>query len=77
VRAFAVRLPSGQRYWTVLDEDLRVVGVADDFLRYQRFGRDGAESTTKAYAHAIALFCGGAPRRAATGRSVWSGLACS
>jgi integrase/recombinase XerD len=56
MRAFAVRLPSGQRYWTVLDEDLRVVAVADDFLRHQRFGRDGAESTTKAYAHAIALF---------------------
>ncbi|MGH3683872.1 MAG: tyrosine-type recombinase/integrase [Pseudonocardiaceae bacterium] len=51
-----MRLPSGQRYWTVLDEDLRVVVVADDFLRHQRFGRDGAESTTKAYAHAIALF---------------------
>src|SRR6266568_3887193 len=56
MRAFAVRLPSGQRYWTVLDEDLRVVAVADAFLRHQRFGRDGAESTTKAYAHAIALF---------------------
>jgi integrase/recombinase XerD len=56
LRAFPVRLPSGQRYWTVLDEDLRVVGVADGFLRHQRFGRDGAESTTKAYAHAIALF---------------------
>jgi site-specific recombinase XerD len=40
----------------VLDQDLQVVAVADDFLRYQRFGRDGAESTTKAYAHAIALF---------------------
>jgi len=49
-------LPSGQRYWTVLDEDLHVVGVADGFLPHQRFGRDGAESTTKAYAHAIALF---------------------
>jgi integrase len=49
-------LPSGQRYWTVLDEDLQVVAVADGFLRHQRFGRDGAESTTKAYAHAIALF---------------------
>jgi len=49
-------LPSGQRYWTVLDADLRVVEVADGFLRHQRFGRDGAESTTKAYAHAIALF---------------------
>jgi len=39
-----------------LDADLRVVEVADGFLRHQRFGRDGAESTTKAYAHAIALF---------------------
>jgi integrase/recombinase XerD len=56
MRAFPVRLPSGQRYWTVLDEDLQVVGVADSFLQHQRFGRDGAESTTKAYAHAIALF---------------------
>ena len=56
MRAFAVRLPSGQRYWTVLDGDLQVVAVADAFLRHQRFGRDGAESTTKAYAHAIALF---------------------
>jgi hypothetical protein len=56
VRAFLVRLPSGQRYWTVLDEDLQVVVVADGFLRHQRFGCDGAESTTRAYAHAIALF---------------------
>ncbi len=56
MRAFPVRLPSGQRYWTVLDEDLEPVAVADGFLRHQRFGRDGAESTTKAYAHAIALF---------------------
>jgi integrase len=51
-----VKLPSGQRYWTVLDEDLQLVAVADTFLRHQRFGRDGAESTTKAYAHAIVLF---------------------
>ena len=29
MRAFPVRLPSGQRYWTVLDEDLAVVGEAD------------------------------------------------
>ena len=66
MRAFPVRLPSGQRYWTVLDEDLQVVAVADDFLRQQRFGRDGAESTTKAYAHAIALFLRWCAR---TGRS--------
>jgi site-specific recombinase XerD len=56
MRAFPVSLPSGQRYWTVLDEDLQVVGVADGYLRHQRFGRDAAESTTKAYAHSIALF---------------------
>ncbi len=69
MRAFLVRLPSGQRYWTVLDEDLQVVAVADGFLRYQRFGRDGAESTTKAYAHAIALFLRWCAR---SGRS-WQG----
>jgi integrase len=56
MRAFAVRLPSGARYWTVLDEDLAVVPVADGFLRQVRFGRDGAEATTKSYAHSIALF---------------------
>ena len=44
MRAFPVSLPSGQRYWTVLDEDLQVVGVADEYLRHQRFGRDAAES---------------------------------
>ena len=71
MRAFAVRLPSGQRYWTVLDEDLQVVAVADAFLRHQRFGRDGAESTTKAYAHAIALFLRWCAR---TGRSWQAGV---
>jgi hypothetical protein len=40
----------------VLDEELAVVAVADQFLRQVRFGRGGAESTTKAYAHGIALF---------------------
>lgn len=56
MRAFPVMLPSGARYWTVLDEDLSVVAVADSFLRHVRFGRDGAESTTKSYANSIALF---------------------
>src|ERR1039457_6912152 len=56
MRAFVVMLPSGVRYWTVLDEELAVVPVADSFLRQVRFGRDGAESTTKAYAGGIALF---------------------
>ncbi|WP_293001646.1 tyrosine-type recombinase/integrase [Mycobacterium sp.] len=56
MRAFPVSLPSGQRYWTVLNEDLQVVNVADEYLRHLRLGRDAAESTTKAYAHSIALF---------------------
>jgi len=46
VRAFAVRLPSGDRYWTVLDDELCVVPEADAFLRQVRFGRDGSELTT-------------------------------
>jgi integrase/recombinase XerD len=56
MRVFPVRLPSGVRYWTVVDEELLVVPAADSFLRQVRFGRDGAESTTKAYAGGIALF---------------------
>src|SRR5664280_813496 len=55
MRAFPVRLPSGARYWTVLDEDLVVVAVADGFLRHVRFGRDGAESTTRCSASSMAL----------------------
>jgi integrase len=71
MRAFPVSLPSGQRYWTVLDEDLQVVGVADAYLRHLRFGRDAAESTTKAYAHSIVLFLRWCAR---TGRSWEAGV---
>jgi integrase/recombinase XerD len=46
----------GSRYWTVLDEAMDVVPVADRYLRELRFGRDRAESTTKSYAGGIALF---------------------
>jgi len=56
LRAFPVRLPSGVRYWTVLDENLTVVAEADAFLRHVRFGRDGSELTTRSYAGGIALF---------------------
>lgn len=65
MRAFPVVMPSGQKYWTVLDDDLEVVPVADHWLRNLRFGRDRAELTTKAYAGGVALYmrwCG------ATGR---------
>jgi integrase/recombinase XerD len=71
MRAFPVRLPSGARYWTVLDDDLAVVAVADSFLRHVRFGRDGAESTTKSYANSIALFLRWCAR---TGRAWESGI---
>ncbi|MFD7015765.1 hypothetical protein [Streptomyces sp. NPDC059928] len=66
MRAFPVVMPSGQKYWTVLDDDLEIVPVADHWLRNLRFGRDRAELTTKAYAGGVALYlrwCG------ATGRS--------
>jgi site-specific recombinase XerD len=56
MRAFVVTLPSGVRYWTVLDEDLGVVAEVDDFLRHLRLGRDRSELTTKSYAGSIALF---------------------
>jgi integrase/recombinase XerD len=72
MRAFPVRLPSGARYWTVLDEDLAVVPVADSFLRQVRLGRDGAESTTKSYAYSIALFLRWCTR---TGRTWQAGAA--
>jgi integrase/recombinase XerD len=71
MRAFPVRLPSGARYWTVIDEDLAVVGEADEFLRQVRFGRDGSELTTRAYAGAIALYLRWCGR---TGRSWQAGL---
>ena len=71
MRAFPVRLPSGARYWTVIDEDLAVVGEADEFLRHVRFGRDGSELTTRAYAGAIALYLRWC---VCTGRSWQAGL---
>ena len=56
MRAFRVTLPSGERYWTVVDHEYRVVGDVDEDLRHLRFGQDCAESTTKAYAESLALY---------------------
>lgn len=56
VRAFRVVLPSGTRYWTVVDDDFEVVKEVDRFLREIRLARGRAESTTKAYAEGVALF---------------------
>ena len=55
-RAFPVRLPSGVRYWTVVDGTWRVHEAADGFLLHMRLGRDLAESSTRAYAISLALF---------------------
>lgn len=56
LRAFRVQMPSGSRYWTVLDDAMDVVPVADRYLLELRFGRDRAERTTEKYARGIALF---------------------
>jgi integrase/recombinase XerD len=56
MRAFPVAMPSGSRYWTVVDEEFIPVPVADRWLLHLRFGRSRAELTTKAYAEAVALF---------------------
>ncbi|WP_284750867.1 tyrosine-type recombinase/integrase [Arthrobacter sp. efr-133-R2A-120] len=56
MRTFPVKMPSGTRYWTVIGDDLLVMSEADAYLRHLRFGRDAAESTTRTYAGAIALY---------------------
>ncbi|MFB7532086.1 site-specific integrase [Streptomyces sp. NPDC056178] len=49
-------MPSGARYWTVVDDLWGVVGEADRFLRALRLARGRAELTTKAYAEGLALY---------------------
>ncbi|WP_280491307.1 tyrosine-type recombinase/integrase [Nocardia asiatica] len=39
-----------------MDDDLQVVGCADEFLRHLRFGQDCAEGTVAAYASSVSLF---------------------
>ena len=56
MRTFLVRLPSGKRYWTVVDENLDLVPAADRFLRELRFGRDRAELTTRSHAGGVVLY---------------------
>jgi site-specific recombinase XerD len=58
LRSLRVVLPSGEAYWTVVDEEYGVVAAADAFLRDLRFGADRTESTTKLYAGELALFLG-------------------
>lgn len=56
MKAFPVVLPSGHRYWTVVDDGFHVLPVADEWLRFVRFGKSRSESTTKSYAGGAALY---------------------
>ncbi|MDQ1033356.1 integrase/recombinase XerD [Streptomyces umbrinus] len=49
-------MPSGVRYWTVMDDAVRVVEAPDRFLSETRLARGRAETTTKAYAEGLSLF---------------------
>jgi integrase/recombinase XerD len=55
-RPFQGRLPSDDRYWTVVDAAYRPVAEEDEWLLNVRLGRDCAESTTEAYARSLGLF---------------------
>lgn len=56
MRPFRVQMSSGDRYWTVIDDELRLEPVADRYLRQLRFGEDRAELAAKAYAGGVAWF---------------------
>lgn len=66
-RAFRIELPDGRAYWSVVDDEYAKVAIADRFLFDLRFGRDRAESTTRAYAGELARFFAW---RASTGRTL-------
>src|SRR4051794_32141680 len=54
-RAQRVVLPGGERTWTVLDAEHRVVEPAEQYLEYLRMiGR--SPNTVKSYARALALW---------------------
>ena len=63
---FEIRVTSSVSYWTVVDERFEPVGVADDYLRDLRFGRDRATGSTATYASGLSLFLNWC---SATGRS--------
>jgi|JI10StandDraft_1071094.scaffolds.fasta_scaffold01846_5 integrase/recombinase XerD len=55
-RAFRFTAEAGA-YWSVIDDGTyETVAVSDQFLQYVRFGRGRAESTTRKYAEALALY---------------------
>ena len=58
-----VDLPSGMRYWSVVDERFELVDVFDAFLFEERFARGRAEKTTAQYASNLVEFAGWAAQR--------------
>lgn len=55
-RAFEFTTNAGA-YWSVIDDGTyETFALADQFLQYVRFGRGRAESTTRKYAEALALY---------------------
>ena len=57
-----VDLPSGVRYWSVVDEQFELVGMFDAFLFEERVSRDRSEKTTGQYASNLVEFAAWAPR---------------
>jgi integrase/recombinase XerD len=52
-----LRIPvGGAAYWSVADDDYRLLPLENDFLRHVRFGRDRAEATTRRYAESLRVF---------------------
>ena len=62
-----VDLPSGVRYWSVVDERFELVGMFDGFLFEERVSRDRSELTTGQYASNLVEFAGWARERGLLG----------
>ena len=58
-----VDLPSGARYWSVVDGGFELVPAFDRFLFEERFGRGRSEKTTAQYASGLVEFGGWALER--------------
>ena len=58
-----IDLPSGVRYWSVVDERFELVAVFDAFLFEERFGRGRSETTTAQYASNLVEFAAWAAER--------------
>jgi integrase/recombinase XerD len=58
-----VDLPSGVRYWSVVDERFELVAMFDGFLFEERVSRDRSEKTSGQYASNLVEFAGWARER--------------